>query len=168
MASPKEHLRDWLRDAHAMEQQAISMMTSQVERLETYPELRAAIARHLEETRSQADRLAECLTLLGDDTSTLKDLTGRLVAFGQGLTGMMVEDEAVKGALASYAFEHMEIGSYRVNVAAAEAAGEATIARVLEQIMKEEMAMADWLYEHLPRITAEFVTRDAVDAPAKR
>jgi ferritin-like metal-binding protein YciE len=168
MADPKTHLRDWLRDAHAMERQAISMLSAQADRLETYPELRAAVRRHLEETRTQAERLAECLKTLGEDTSTVKDLGGRLAAFAQGLGGMMAEDEAVKGGLAAYAFEQMEIGAYRVNIAAAEAAGEPGIARVLEDILREEMAMADWLYDHLPDLAVDFVGRDAVDAPAKR
>lgn len=168
MADPRDHLRDWLRDAHAMEQQAITMLNAQVDRLETYPELRAAISQHLAQTRTQATRLGDCLTQLGDDTSALKDLTGRMVAFGQGMAGMLVEDEVVKGALASYAFEQMEIGSYRLMVAAADAAGEPAIARVLEEILAEEQTMADWLYANLPTITVEFMARDAADAPAKR
>mgnify|MGYP002716823196 CR=1 FL=1 len=40
----REHLLDWLRDAHAMEQQAEKMLKAQAERLEHYPELKARIA----------------------------------------------------------------------------------------------------------------------------
>ena len=39
MATARENLLDWLRDAHAMEQQAETMLNAQVERLEHYPEL---------------------------------------------------------------------------------------------------------------------------------
>lgn len=46
-----DHLNDWLRDAHAMEKQAETMLTAQAERLEHYPELRARIVQHIEETR---------------------------------------------------------------------------------------------------------------------
>lgn len=165
---PKEHYLDWLRDAHAMEQQAITMLEAQAERLETYPDLRAAVSRHLEETRSQAKSLERCLVRLGEDTSTLKDLTGRLTAFGQGLVGGMVEDEVVKGALSSYTFEHMEIGSYRLLIAAADVVGDLETKAVLEQILEQEVAMADWLYNHLPVVTAEFLLRDASDIEAKR
>lgn len=165
---PKGHFLDWLRDAHAMEQQAISMLEAQSERLETYPELKAAILRHLDETRIQAQMLERCLVRLGDDTSTFKDMTGRLMAFGQGLVGSMVEDEVVKGALASFAFEEMEIGTYRLMIAAADVVGDAETKAVLEQILDEEVAMADWLYDHLPVVTAEFLRRDAADVAAKR
>ncbi|HYI94017.1 MAG TPA: DUF892 family protein [Bryobacteraceae bacterium] len=47
------------------------------------------------------------------DTSTLKDMAGKVIAFGQGMSGMFVEDEIVKGTMASYTFEHMEASAYR-------------------------------------------------------
>ena len=53
MATPRENLLDWLRDAHAMEQQAESMLKGQAERLEHYPELKGRIVRHIEETQGQ-------------------------------------------------------------------------------------------------------------------
>ena len=46
MTTIQDNLLDWLRDAHAMEQQAENMLTSQVERLEHYPQLRARIQQH--------------------------------------------------------------------------------------------------------------------------
>lgn len=61
MATANEHLVAWLRDAHAMEEQAITMLTSQSGRLENYPELKSRIDRHLQETRDQAAMLERCL-----------------------------------------------------------------------------------------------------------
>ncbi|MBK5960204.1 hypothetical protein CCR97_18640 [Rhodoplanes elegans] len=43
-------LLDWLRDAHAMEKHAEQMLSNTASRLEHYPELRAKIERHLEQT----------------------------------------------------------------------------------------------------------------------
>lgn len=48
-----EHYHDWLRDAHAMEKQAESMLESMVSRIDNYPELRARIEQHLSETKNQ-------------------------------------------------------------------------------------------------------------------
>lgn len=48
MATPQENLLDWLRDAHAMEQQAEKMLKAQSERLENYPQLKARIDEHIE------------------------------------------------------------------------------------------------------------------------
>ncbi len=42
-----EHYHDWLRDAHAMEKQAESMLESMASRIDNYPELRARIEQHL-------------------------------------------------------------------------------------------------------------------------
>ena len=55
MATPRENLLDWLRDAHAMEQQAESMLKGQAERLEHYPELKGRIVSCLLYTSDAAD-----------------------------------------------------------------------------------------------------------------
>ncbi|TCN33344.1 uncharacterized protein DUF892 [Sinorhizobium americanum] len=60
-----DHLHAWLRDAHAIEEQAITMLTSQSERLENYPELKAQIDKHLRETRDQVAMLDRCLERTG-------------------------------------------------------------------------------------------------------
>ena len=51
MATPQENLLDWLRDAHAMEQQAEQMLKAQSKRLEHYPQLKARIDQHIELAR---------------------------------------------------------------------------------------------------------------------
>ena len=57
MATSQENLLDWLRDAHAMEQQAEKMLKAQSERLEHYPQLKARIDQHIEETRIRSGSL---------------------------------------------------------------------------------------------------------------
>ncbi|MCE8013603.1 ferritin-like domain-containing protein [Billgrantia desiderata] len=156
--SPK-HLEDWLRDAHAMEKQAEKMLEAQASRLEHYPQLKARIEQHLTETRGQTERLEQCIALLGSDLSAVKDLGGKLAAFGQGMSGMMAGDEVVKGAMASYAFEHFEISSYKVLIQAANKVGKPEIARICEEILKEEEAMAEWLGNHLDEVTQQFLER---------
>jgi Uncharacterized protein conserved in bacteria len=47
-----EHYHDWLRDAHAMEKQAESMLESMASRIENYPDLRARIEQHSNETKT--------------------------------------------------------------------------------------------------------------------
>ncbi|MGQ4878744.1 ferritin-like domain-containing protein [Billgrantia sp. LNSP4103-1] len=156
--TPK-HLEDWLRDAHAMEKQAEKMLEAQANRLEHYPQLKARIEQHLTETRDQAEKIEQCISLLGTDLSTIKDLGAQMTAFGQALGGMMSGDEVVKGGLASYAFEHFEIASYKALIQAAEKAGKPEIARICEGILREEEAMADWLGQHLDDTTRQFLAR---------
>lgn len=159
MATPEENLLDWLRDAHAMEQQAEKMLKAQSERLEHYPELKARIDQHVEETLGQQKLIDECLTRLGGSSSAIKDITGKLMAFGQAVGGSMMSDEVVKGAIAGYVFENVEIATYTVLIAAAETAGDAQTKSACENILQQEEAMAKWLLDHLPEITRAFMTR---------
>lgn len=154
-----EHLTDWLRDAHAMEQQAEAMLKAMAERLEHYPDLRNRVVEHLDETRWQREQLEGCLARLGTGPSTVKDVTAKLMAFGESAVAMMASDEVVKGAMAGYVFEHMEIASYTVLIKAAEAAGDLQTRTVCEQILRQEVAMAEWMLEHLPAITTNFLAR---------
>jgi len=159
--SANDNLNDWLRDAHAMEEQAEAMLKAQAERLEHYPSLRARIVQHIEETRGQQALLDEILTRRGIKNSVFKDLGGKLAAFGQGLGGMTASDEVVKGAMAGYVFENLEIASYTALIAAAKAAGDSATAAACEQILVQEKAMAAWLLEHLPEVTQAFLARSA-------
>lgn len=122
MTDAREHLLDWLRDAHAMEQQAEQMLKAQAARIEHYPELKARIEQHIEETLGQQALPEGCITRLGSSPSRLKDAMGKVAAMGQAIGGMVASDEIVKGSMAGYVFEHMEIASYRTLIAAAEAA----------------------------------------------
>lgn len=167
MSDPKENLLDWLRDAHAMEEQAEQMLTRLADRIENYPELKSRIERHIEETRRQAGVVRQCIKRCGGDTSTLKDFAGKLMAFGQGMSGLFVSDEVVKGVLASYTFEHMEIASYRILIAAAQECGDRQTATDCELILKEEIAMAEWLEQNMQTITQRFLQRKLADVEAK-
>lgn len=156
-----EHLADWLRDAHAMEQQAEAMLETQAGRLEHYPDLRSRVAQHLDDTRWQRSQLESCLTRLGSSPSLVKDMTGKVMAFGESMIAMMSSDEVVKGAMGGYVLEQMEIASYTVLIAAADAAGDSQTKAVCEQIMAQEVAMAEWMLQHLPGVTASFLARSA-------
>ncbi|CAM3122783.1 hypothetical protein BZK31_17700 [Pseudomonas floridensis] len=169
MATMQENILDWLRDAHAMEQQAESMLEAQSKRLEHYPKLKARIDQHITETQGQQKLIKECLERLGGSTSVLKDLGGKLMAFGQAVGGMAVSDEVVKGAMSGYVFENMEIASYTVLIQAAKDLGDTETQRACERILKQEVAMADWLREHLPEITKTFLNRsESPNVEAKR
>ena len=156
-----EELNQWLRDAHAMEGQAEQMLSSQAGRIKNYPDLAAGIERHLEQTRSQRQRLEGCISRRGSSTSTIKDAAAKFTAMMQGLSGTVMGDEVAKGAMASYTFEHFEISAYKMLVAAAREAGDTETARVCEEICREEEAMAGWLSDMLPKIATSYLQRSA-------
>lgn len=53
MTEARDWLITWLRDAHAMEEQAETMLAAQAERIDNYPELEQRIRQHLQETRGR-------------------------------------------------------------------------------------------------------------------
>jgi ferritin-like metal-binding protein YciE len=167
MAVSRENLTAWLRDAHAMENQAIEILEKQGNRLEHYPELRARVRTHLEESRRQAERVEDCLHQLGTDTSSLKTAAGKLIGTAQQLSGLFASDEVLKSGIADYAFEHYEIASYKMLIAAATEAGEHEVRRSLEENLREEEAMAEWLGQHLPEVTRQYLHREAAGQSAK-
>lgn len=164
----REHLIDWLRDAHGMEVKALDILEKQASRLESYPEMQARVRQHAEETRRQAEQVAGCIERLGGDTSTVKDVTGKVMGTMAALTNAMADDEVVKNTLADYAFEHFEIACYRSLIAAAEATGDTQTAEVCRDILREEEAMASWIGERIPMVTQSFLQRDAAGVQAKR
>lgn len=164
-----DELNQWLRDAYAMEGQAVTMLEGEVGRLKNYPELRERMKLHAEETRSQQARLEAVLERRGTTPSSVKNLTAKLTATVQDLSGVFAGDEAAKGAMAGYAFEHYEISAYKMLIAGAEEAGDRETARVCEDILREEEAMAEWMAAELPRIARIHLQRAAAGmAEAKR
>ncbi|MES2815996.1 MAG: DUF892 family protein [Pseudomonadota bacterium] len=168
MEKTRENYLAWLRDAHAMEEQALTMMQGMASRLENYPQLRVRIESHIAETREQAAALATLLQRKGSGTSLVKDTLGKMTAFAQSLSGMFTDDDVVKGTLAGFAFENMEIASYRILITAAEQMGDAEAVAVFTRCLKQEEAMAEWLADHSPGITRSFLSRAELDMPAHR
>jgi ferritin-like metal-binding protein YciE len=169
MAELKDNLLDWLRDAHAMEQQAEQMLKAQASRIEHYPKIKARIEQHLQETLGQQKLLVGCIERLGGRPSAMKDAMGKVMAFGQAAGGAFNSDEIIKGAIAGYVFENLEIATYTALISAAQIVGDTETVRVCEEILPQEEAMAKWILENLPELTEEFLVRDATpDVEAKR
>ena len=158
-----EHYHDWLRDAHAMEKQAESMLESMAGRIDNYPDLRSRIEQHVTETKSQITVLEEILDRNNISRSVLKDSMSKMAAFGQSIGGMFPSDEIVKGSISGYVFEQFEIACYTSLLAAANKAGDVASIPAIESILAEERAMADWLLKHIPQTTEEFLLRSEAE-----
>ncbi len=50
-----------LKNAHALENQALELMNRQVERIENYPDIKAKLQQHIQETHGQIERLEKLL-----------------------------------------------------------------------------------------------------------
>jgi len=164
----RDYLIDCLRDAHAMETQAVALTTTQADRLKHYPDLEQRIRVHVRETEGQRDRLEQCLETLGSGPSTVKDTAMKLAGNLQTAFHAMTEDEVIKNSLASYAFEHFEIACYHALIETAKIANEPEIAAICAQNLAEEEAMAAWIMEHLPDALQTYLARSTADLEAKR
>lgn len=167
--SNPERLLKWLQDAYAMEQEANTMLTATAGRLEHYPELKARIEQHIAETRDQSDQVKRCIELLDGSLPTVKGAVASMMATVHAAGNSMMSDEVAKSLGVSYAFEHMEIASYRALVIAAKEAGQTQIAQICAAILDQEIAMAEWLIEHQEATILAFLKRERTEGQtAKR
>lgn len=155
-------------NAHALENEALSIMNRQVERLENYPELSSRLKTHIEETEEQVTRLDRFLGELGEDASSLKDVAasfmGNMAALGHTVAG----DEILKNSFADYAFENYEIASYRSLITMAEAGGFTAAVPLLRATLKQEEDMASWLESNLPMVTERYLGLESAGLQAHR
>lgn len=145
-----------IKNAHALEKQALSIMTPQVGRIEHYPEVAERLREHIEETNVQLRRIDEILDGMGSSSSMLKDLAtgmaGTMAAVGHSVAG----DEILKNSFANYAFEHFEIASYKSLIVLAGDVGMERFVPLLEESLGEEQRMAQWIDESLPMVTRRY------------
>jgi ferritin-like metal-binding protein YciE len=148
-----EQLTTWLNSAYAMEQSLAKVLENHANDAKDHPEMRNRIEEHIIETRGHADRVQECLEMLGTKPSAMKSAMGSIMGTVQGASTGMFRDELVKNVLADYSAEHFEIACYRSLIMAAEEAGKPEIAEICREILDEEEAMAAWLEEQIETVT---------------
>jgi ferritin-like metal-binding protein YciE len=135
---------DYIEDAHAMEQNVSTMLTSMISTTDD-PEIKEMLEHHKEETERQEARLRERLDALGAGTSTRKQAQTVAAALVKGATDVARGDQAGKNARDGYTTEHMEIAAYQLLERLAEKAGDTETAEVARQNRAEEEAMAQKL-----------------------
>lgn len=150
-----------LRNAHALENQAIQLLSRQVERIESYPEMRDMLARHLEESRIQATRIEQILQGMGTSHSVLKDAVVGFMGNVAALAHAPMQDEILKNTFANFAFEHFEIASYRSLLAMADAAGDSSGPQLLRLSLAEEERMAAWIGDNIEKTTRTYVALES-------
>jgi len=129
-----------LKNAHAMENQALSIMKPQVSRIENYPEVAARLEQHVRETEGQMTRIDHLLQQLDESHSSIKDMA---------------------------AFEHFEIASYKSLLTLAELGGFSFATSALQTNLKEEEQMAQWIDENLRTVTLRFASLREAGETAK-
>lgn len=157
----RENICDWLRDAHAMEEQAEKLFAGQADRLKSYPGLSSKLEAELKFIKEHQNLLSTRIEQLGSSRSVIKDVASKVVAGAQNMSGLMVSDEPVKGILALHTFTQMAIGSYKILVSAAESAGDEDTKRICQTILDHCETRAGWIEIELDSVTRTFLTAKA-------
>ncbi len=70
----------------------------------------------------------------------------------------------MKNGLSDFAAEQVEVACYRALIAAARDIGEAAVARLCEENLREDEAMARWLDEQIPNLVKQTLEKKAAGA----
>ncbi len=157
MPDMNEYYLTGLRNQHAVEGQAVSTIEAQLSRMTDYPELHAKMQQEIQSSKTQATRLETLLSKHATSASAAKETVTSVVGKVSGLVHVTAPDEVVKDVMAAIGFKAYEIASYKALLNMAEAAGAHDDVAVLKQSQAEEMALGDWLGEHLPGFVTQFL-----------
>lgn len=148
-----------LRDAHAMESQAKSVIDAQLGRLDDYPEITQMLRQHRTETEGQMQRLDQILDSLGESASGLKDTAMSAMGAMHAMGNALAADEVLKNHMADYMFEHFEIAAYTSLITMAQSVGATSAVPLLQQSLGEEQRFQQMLIDSLPGVTEKFLNR---------
>lgn len=151
----KDHIIAWLNDAYSMEKALIPILENHADDAKGHPELEQRIRQHIDETRRHASLVESCVKRYGEETSTMKNIAGRMFGSMQSVATEMYDDELVKNALLDYATENFEIACYQALLVAANEIGDRETAEVCEQIIRDEESMAMFLSQNLAAVVRE-------------
>jgi ferritin-like metal-binding protein YciE len=139
-----EQLIKFLADVHSIEVQALAQM-KHAPRIAGEPVLARAFTEHLEETREHERLVRDVLTQRGADSSTLKDLAGRVGGWAMIVFARINPDTPGKLTAHAFSYEHMEQAAYELLARAADRAGDHAVVALARRIGGQERAMAERL-----------------------
>jgi ferritin-like metal-binding protein YciE len=154
----------WLNDAHAMELGIAQVLENHAASAADDPPKQMRLQQHLEETRHHAELVKGCVERMGGDTSAVKSGMASVMGTIQGMSTKIAKDELIKNTLHDYGTEHFEIACYTSLIAAAENLGDQETARVCAEILRDEQAMADFLFQQIPLATIEMLQMEHATA----
>jgi len=137
----REELVKYLRDAHALEGQAIQLLESGP-KIAKFAELSRVFEHHLDETREHQRLIDARLEDLGSRPSRFQAGALRAGALNLGTFFKAQPDSPVKIAGFAYAFEALEVGAYELLTRTARRAGDEETAAIADRILAEEQAAA--------------------------
>jgi ferritin-like metal-binding protein YciE len=139
-----EQLTKYLTDVHSIEVQALAQMKA-APGIAGDERLAAVFREHLDETADHERLVQQELERRGEDTSTLKDIAGRVGGWAMVAFAKLNPDTPGKLTAHAYSYEHMELAAYELLGRVAHHAGERPVVELAQVIGSEELAMAERL-----------------------
>jgi ferritin-like metal-binding protein YciE len=170
MSTSREKILQYLNEAHASELGLVRVLQSQIAMTprSTY---RNGLEKHLDETRSHAERLRTRIRELGDGGSVLQASIGlaetvaaQALALGKTpldlIRGTGGEEKVLKNAKDAAATEALEIATYTAIEQLATSVGDEETARLAVSIRADEQRMLDRIMREIPKLTEKVVRAD--------
>jgi ferritin-like metal-binding protein YciE len=143
MSTPiEEQLVKSLQEAHALEEQAIKLLDKGAT-IAGDDEIGAIYRAHLLQTKEHERYVAERLQAHDAKPSRVRDAALQGGALGIGLALQAAPDTPARLATAAFAFENLEIATYRLLRGLSERAGDDETTAVVERILEQEEAAAE-------------------------
>lgn len=156
--SRQQYLLNWLRDAHAMEQQAEELFSAHAKRFHAYQVISRLCEQEAHRSRNHQATISIRLQQLASDVSLVKNLAGKLMGVGLNNVGLAPRDTPVKAILQIHSFNQRGIGAYRVLLTATDALGDRETQRICQGILEQYKRRNWWLDKYLQQVTEYFIT----------
>ena len=141
-ASAQQQLVKYLTDAHAMEEQSVQLL-EKGSGIAGDEEIARIYRAHLMQSQEHREHILKRLEAHGESPSKVQDLAMKAGALGIGGVALAAPDTPVKLGAAAFAFENLEIASYRFLRRLADRTGDAETVSVVDRILEQEEAAAE-------------------------
>jgi len=157
-----------LRNAHALEKEALQIMQRQVDRISNYPDVSKRLREHIRETKEQVERLDRIIKAHETGASAIKDAVTQMMGNAAALAHSIAGDEILKNAFANSAFEAYEIAAYKSLITMAMRQDDRKALPLLKRSLAEEQRMAKWADDNVAKLTVAYMQREEKGLKADR
>jgi ferritin-like metal-binding protein YciE len=155
-----------LEDVYALESHLVQVLGEHAKDAQDEPVIRQKIEQHLRETELHRDRIEQRLNALGAGKPGFKTAVSNVMGQVLGGTGGSRTNALARNARDAYASEHLEIASYIELITLAQSLGDVETVRTAQLNLRDEVAMQQWLVQHLPEVTLRGLQREGVQVSA--
>ena len=138
----QEQLVKYLTEAHAMEEQSVELLDKGAGIAGDEGIARIYRAHHMQ-SQEHKEHILKRLQAHGESPSKVLDVAMKAGALGVGGVALAAPDTPVKLAAAAFAYENLEVASYRVLRSLAERAGDTETVSVVDRILEQEEAAVE-------------------------